>query len=283
MEKDTIICLLSDMHSGGTTALFPHYKKLPLGFWQFKNNRYTPSGNQCDLFDHYDKCVTELAKRRKDKRLIIIHDGDAVDGDHHYTQQIVSQNMDEQVDVHLWLMNYLFKKTGYAHNRGDKLYYISGTEAHTDDKESRIAKELNAEQNAAGEDVHDFLPIEICGRLLWFLHHGAGAGRGYLEGDALRNWLKKIYWERDNARKTIPDMIIMGHVHRPVYSSYVHNYKTIHGIILPAWQTKTRFGYMVAPTEVNKIGMHIIEIKADGAIVIPPPLIMEVAERVIRI
>lgn len=280
---DTLITLISDMHSGGSTALFPHYKHLKKGFWQFKHNRYVPSGRQCDMFEHYDKCAIEVSKRRKGKRLVVVHDGDAQDGVHHNTNQLATRIRDEQTDVHIWLMSWLLNKTQFARNKGDRLYYVSGTETHTDDKEDRIAQELGAEQTLSGDDVYDFLPLEVNGRLLWFLHHGGNAGKGHTEGDALRNWLKRIYWQCVKDKRRVPDVIISGHVHTPAYSTYVQDYHTLHGIILPSWQSKTRYAYMVAPTDVNKVGMQTLEIKADGVIVIATPMLLNQVEEQVSI
>lgn len=280
MNKDTLVTCLSDMHSGSSTALFPHFKKLQNGFWQFKNTRYVPSGRQCDIFTHFEKSADSVAGLRKGKRLLIVHDGDAIDGVHHNTNQLATYNPDEQVEVHTWLMQYFMKRTKYDHSKGDLLYYISGTETHTRDYEDAIAEELNAEKPSSAK-LWDFLPLEVNGRLLWILHHGAGAGKSYLEGDALRNWLKRIYWQCVKDKIRPPDVVITGHVHVPTYSTYVQDYHTIHGIILPSWQAKTRYAYMVAPVDVNKIGLHTLEIKADGVIVVHKPDLLRQGEDIV--
>lgn len=271
MNRDTIIACLSDMHSGGSTALFPHYNKLqPNGFWQFKNARYVPSGRQCDMFDHFERSADSVYKLRDNKRLIVIHDGDAIDGIHHETHQLATRIYSEQIDVHLWLMNFFLKRTNYDHSSGDLIYYISGTETHTKDTEDEIAEQLNAERRPDGQSW-DFLPLEVNGKLIWVLHHGSAAGKSFSEGDALRNWLKRIYWQCIKDKIRPPDVVISGHVHTPAYSTYVQDYHTIHGIILPSWQAKTRYAYMVAPVDVNKVGLHTLEIKADGVIVVHKP------------
>lgn len=277
MAKDVVIGFLSDMHSGGSTALFPSYDSLPQGFWQFKHTRYTPSGTQCDLHSHFEKCGAALGEQRQNKRLIVIHNGDAIDGAHHETRQLATPNVGEQADVHVWLMRRFLDLA--KRQRGDQLYYISGTEAHTGDAvEDGIAAELGAVQNKRGGDIFDFLPLEVNGRLLWILHHGSAAGKGANSGDTLRNYLKRLYWQCkvDNLRP--PDVVVSGHYHVPCYSTYVQEWHTIHGVILPSWQTKTRYAYRVAPVEVNKIGMQTIEVSASGDIKIPRPLLLKLAE-----
>ena len=83
-------------------------------------------------------------------------------------------------------------------------------------------------------------------------------------------------------KKRPPDAVISGHLHKPTYSTYNSpQWTTTHGIILPSWQTKTRFGYRVAPSEINRIGMQTMEIKADGKIHVPPPMLLEIEDRTV--
>lgn len=278
---DTLLALPSDMHSGSTMALFPHYRDLQGGFWQFKHTRYTPSCKQCDLADHWDACADKTAMARMGKRLIIVGMGDSVDGKHHQTLQLATHNPDEQMEVHVWLMQRFMKRVGFDRSRGDKFYVLSGTETHTQEKEDYIARELQAENNPDGSDIFDFLPLEINGKLFWFLHQGAGPGKGANIGNSLVSWMKNKYFELLEAGQRIPDAVISGHYHVPVYTTFTRNYKTIHGVILPPFQLKTRFGYKVAAAERENIGLSTIDISANGNIVVNKPYLMVQKDEVI--
>lgn len=273
------------MHTGSTTALFPHHKILKDGFWQFKHTRYVPSGLQCDLWTHFEKSAAAIATKQKKerKRLIVVVDGDATDGDHHGTLQLATRNPLEQKDIHVFIMTWFLNKIGFAKNKGDLLFYVSGTETHVGEIEDVIAEEMNAERPAFSSGVFDFLPLEINNRLLWFLHHGRSPGTSYNKGDAIRNFLKRIYWEYTDKGKRVPDAVISGHYHVPVKTSYDYDWNIMHGMILPAWQTKTRYGYRVAPSESNKIGMAEIDISADGLMHFPKPDIMELEDGIIKV
>ncbi len=262
------------MHSGGSTALFPNK------FWQFEHGNHTPTPQQKSMFEHFDKCAVQAGKLRKDKRLIVVHDGDALEGVHHGSLQVITYNKDEQAELHEDLMDHFLTKADFDRKRGDRLYYVRGTESHTDDKEQEIAKSLSAEKAESGKRIFDHLEIEVNGRVIWFVHHGPKKGEGAPEGNALRLWLGRIYWTCIKDGKRPPDMILTGHVHTPVYNTYVMGFHTIHGVICPSWQAKTRFAYKVAPVEKNEIGAVFIQIMADGEIKAPVIMTKETENKV---
>lgn len=274
MNKDTFVTVLSDMHSGGSTALFPNKQ------WWFDTERnHTPNAKQVSIFQHFDKCTQYARVNSRNKRHIIIHNGDAIEGAHHNTIQIVTPVLDEQVRIHMDLMHGFMKKSKFDGRKGDKLYYVKGTETHTLDKEKEIAEKLKAQKNDNGEHIFDFLELEINGRLLWLLHHGKGRGRGAAEGNSLRNWLRDVYFDCVKTNRRPPDMVISGHTHTPTWNVYVvsngNGFHMMHGIVCPSFQSKTRFAYKVAPVEKNEVGAVFLEIKADGEIKTPVILRME--------
>jgi 2',3'-cyclic-nucleotide 2'-phosphodiesterase (5'-nucleotidase family) len=279
---DTFLAVPSDLHSGGSTALFPHYRDLQNGCWQFKHTRYTPSARQGELADHFDYCADEVKKARKGKRLIIVDNGDCIDGNHHATHQLATHNPAEQQDIHIFLMQRFMKRTGFDHSKGDLLYIVSGTETHTQEDEDYIARELNAEPNPKGGDLFDFLPLEINGKLFWFLHQGAGPGRGIAMGDSLRMWLKNKYWTLLEDGIRLPDMVISGHYHVPVYNEYIRPRHTMRGIICPSFQLPTRFVYKVAAGELSKVGLATVNISAAGAITANPFMIMRLKDETVK-
>jgi len=263
---DTIICVLSDMHSGSTKALIPNK------FHQFKHSNHTPTPEQRDIWRHFEYCAKVIRKARARKRLIIIHDGDALEGSHHGSHQVVTHNPVEQLDIHVELMDYFMREVKYKD--GDKLYYVSGTETHTNDYEEQCAADLGAEKTAHGNHVYDKLELTVNGFEIWVVHHGPRAGDGANIGNAMRNFLKnKVYYPCQQNNIKPPNMVITGHVHEPLFGAYIawegSGYHVVHGIINAAWQNKTRFGYKVAPVALNKIGLTHFEILASGDI-LPP-------------
>lgn len=268
-EKDVIFACIADLHSGGSTALFPPDIRF------FKHGNHTPFTIQKEMFDHWIECAKALRVARRGKKLIIVHDGDAVDGNHHGTPQLVTVLPEEQIKLHIELMQAFMAECAYK--AGDDLYYVTGTETHVDDTEDEIGRCLQANPNGA---VHAFdeLRIEVNGRQIWFAHHGPSTGRGANQGNSLRNWLRDIFVECMQENLTPPDFVVFGHNHKPYYTPYSGridgNYHIVHGMITPSWQSKTRYAYRVAPLQKNKIGMQWFEVTKQGHILPPKEMLM---------
>jgi len=82
-DTDTIIVSLGDYHSGSNYALFVNR------FWTGKNemNR-RPSVKQEQIRKQFELACEQIKKARKGKRLIVVHNGDAIDGDHHHSNDV---------------------------------------------------------------------------------------------------------------------------------------------------------------------------------------------------
>jgi len=259
------------MHSGGTTALFPKR------FVQFQHGNHTPTDEQKRMFDHFSECAKVIAKERKGKRLVIVHDGDAIDGDHHNSLQVVTRLKNEQMDIHIDLMDYFLQTVNFD-RRSDKLYYVTGTEVHTGDTEHLIGEDLGAVQNPDGLYAWDELDLEVNGKRIWFVHHGPSAGKGANQGNALRNWLRDWFMEEQFEGYHPPHFVITGHTHKPYWSDFIGRYNggyhRIQGMICPSWQSKTRYGFMRAPMQRGKIGLQYFVITKDGIIGEPVEMLM---------
>lgn len=269
------------MHSGGTTALFPLYRKVggkwktltELGGWKFMhNNHYYPSSKQVQIFNHLDASINYLNKTRGNKKLIIVNDGDAIEGVHHNTPQLATANIGEQKDVHIELMKYIMERLGYR--RGDLLAYVSGTNSHVGDEENGIATQLGAMQYEDGFYSTSFLRLNVNGVLSWVFHTGVGTGKHPNIGNPMVNFLRKTYYETLSDNAPCPRVIVSGHVHNPYHAVYnTPNNFDMHYIILPSMQSKTGYAREKMPTEKNKIGLQFVDISADGVLNIHPALL----------
>jgi len=268
---DTLIVPLADMQSGGTTALFPNDNK------KFKHGWYVPNDDQLEMFEHFEKCAKIIKKARKGKKLIIVGMGEAIDGVHHNTPQLVTTLVDEQIDIHVELVEHFKNLVGFD-GRKDKTYYISSTESHTADHEETCAKKVKAQENPKGLYVYDELKKNVNGAWLWFSHHGPSAGKGPNKGNSQRNFLRDIYVECTNNELVPPDMVVTAHRHTPFYNIYIQEKKAgwhlLHGLICPSWQQKTRYAYKVASLQLNKVGLAYFTVLDSGDILKPRILIM---------
>jgi predicted phosphodiesterase len=271
--QDTLIATLSDFQTGSSTALFLNH------FWQDEWQNHTPTDRQRKIYEVFEQCMSYARDARKNKRMIVVQNGDAIEGFHHNSMQICVINKDSQAAIHTELMDTFLQKVRFEKKNGDKLFYIRGTETHTEEKENEIAKDLSAEKTPDGAYVFDHLELTVNGRKIWYVHHGKKRGTGANEGNALRNWLRDIFFDCGKVGTEPPDIVISGHTHTPTYTNYVarrgDGFHVMHGLICPSWQEKTRFAYKVAAVDRNEIGAVFIEITAAGDIRVPKFVLKE--------
>lgn len=271
-RRDVLQVVLSDTHSGSNFALF--LKSIWHGT---RENNHTPLSAQTKIRKQFEKYADEVRQARQGKKVILVHNGDAIDGDHHSSGDVCTLNPVEQAQIHVDLMTEFQQLIDWQ--AGDEMYYTRGTQTHVNEFENWIGEKMNAVM--CGEFyVWDFLELEVNGVVSWFVHHGPNAGAGPNEGNSLRNWLKNIYYDAIKDGTKIPDIIYTGHVHNPTYQPFGYRvngmeFKNMHGVILPSWQLKTAYAWMRAPVSKNKIGGVYHEIKADGTITIPRFSVME--------
>jgi len=263
-KKDILQVVIADTHTGSNYALFPNRA------WHGIKTSHIPRAKQIQIREQFERYTDEVKSARQGKRVKMVVNGDAIDGDHHRSGDVCTLNEKEQADIHIELMQELQKRIDWQ--AGDELYYTKGTQTHVHEQEYYIGKELNAIPDG---DFYawNILKLESNGVVSWFVHHGPRRGDGANEGNPVRNWLKGIYFEAVKDGTGIPDIVYTGHVHDPTFSTYEYRnkmiFKMIYGIIVPSWQMKTDYVYQVGSVSKNKIGGVYQEIKSDGVICIP--------------
>ncbi|MFA6176345.1 MAG: hypothetical protein WC765_07185 [Phycisphaerae bacterium] len=257
MSKNTLVVMMADMHSGSNYALFPDHP-----YDLQKGNNHHATSLQQRIRQHFETTSERIAEDRKDKRVILVHNGDALDGFHHDNTDIATRQATEQMEIHQELMVEFQRRINWQ--AGDQLYYTVGTECHTGDNENIVAEKLNAVQTLDGMYVFQNLQLEINNFLTMFVHHGPNGGFGKNEGNALRSWLENIYIDYGKNRQPVPDLVVSGHVHTATFNDCImredDRYRRISGVILPSWQAKTRFAHRVSPVARNRVGTATIEI-----------------------
>ena len=269
--SDTLLCVLSDMHTGSSTALFPRNGYRAEGR---EENPVLPNDRQLEIHATFFRLMAEVAAARKGRRLIIVNLGDAVDGIHHNSIQESLFKTKDQAGAQIQLMTEFMKKAGFNKRAGDELYYVRGTEVHTGDAEDPIAQELGAVKADSGLYVHEIMEKNINGLNHLFLHHGKARGQGVNEGNALRNWLRDMRVNRARDKLTPVDVVWSGHTHGHMYGNHVErmpdgHFHILHGIICPSWQAKTRYAYNKVPSAVNSVGGVFAKIGVDGSFSVP--------------
>lgn len=260
-----------DTHCGSTTAIFPNYKM----YFKYDEKNiipYEPTPDQTRIYEHMMNCADHIRANSVDTKMVVVVNGDAIDGNHHGSIQVISGNPKHHSEIFVEIMDVFLDRSGFSVKNGDELHFISGTESHTGWEEYGISNHYSH----MGAQYHDELMMDINGNLCAWTHQGAKPGKGTNEENPIRNFARDLYWDCIKENRQPPHLAYSSHFHKAGYAIYNDGYRhTIHYQTLPSWQGKTRFGLRASPFQRNDIGMTVTEIKEDGTIKIIPPLLME--------
>ena len=244
LKGATQVVWISDLHVGSTVGLSPKRWRID------ESNIHEASESQLLLLDFWQSF---WKRRKKDSRpLVTIIGGDAVDGDHHNTLQLWTQDELVQVDASVELLK-------PAVNLSEKAYFLRGTSAHVGQSgryDCRVAREL-------GVPSYYHLQLEICNVLFDLEHHGPGTGkRVWNLGNTARSYARHIAMAHILRGVRAPDCIIRGHVHKAIYETVRDAGHTTEMIISPSWQFKTEYAHKVASEDdVADIGGVVIGVE----------------------
>lgn len=273
---NTVVAIVADTHSGSTTGL------LTPGRWVgLDGQTHQLSKGQKVLWGQWEECwyrVRDLRKKLK-ARLVVVHNGDAIDGVHHGTTQLITNDKEEQKRMHIASMEKGLDIAKF--NRDDILYYVHGTEQHVSTTEDAIARDftwtdgkhyvpavINPEDDTKFKDgrfIRYQLKLDINGVILDIAHHGFTAGiRAWTKGNMLIYACRSIYYEHIDRNLKPPRYVIRSHKHEYAYGYHRGRQGMIEGFITPAFQLKTHYGYKVACDKLSDIGMLIIVVEDNG-------------------
>ena len=274
MNTNTVIAVLSDMQVGSTVALSPpNWNLLDGGTWR-------ASGAQSIIYRQWvtsAEKVRDLRHEGKRKRLVVVLNGEPIEGDHHDTAQIITKNVTEQIDMAISLLDQWLGIAEYNPKRGDCIYLVRGTSAHEKGEHiERIGRDLDGvvpyRKDSSpivkdGRYHYQKLRRTVNGKLFDFAHHGFSRGsRAWTRSNSIRYALQSMYFDALDYGKPIPDYVIRSHKHVYIHDTYHGERKTIWGCQTPCWQLKTQFGNQVAANEhINTIGMIYFDVLASGA------------------
>lgn len=260
LTADTcIVAVVSDLHAGSTVALCPPRVSLDDG------GHYEASRAQRWMWERWDSFWDTVAEQRDRAKadLIFVCNGDAVDGNHHGTTQILSGNPTAQASV---VNEVLGVPLSLA---PDRMAFTRGTDAHVGPSaafEERIALGLHKDGRPVIMDAETgtaswwHLNMDIQDRILNFAHHGKIGGRPSTKMTAVYSQAFDIWTEHTMRGERAPDLSVRSHMHR--FADSGKAYPTRH-IQTPAWQLATSYVNKIAPNTLADIGGIIVTIR-DG-------------------
>jgi hypothetical protein len=235
-----IVAIVSDLHCGSEVGLAHPESELESGnVIGFGNNVIQQWLWAC----WQDGCERIEKIAGKDKFALIVN-GDATEGVHHGGAQIIAQKITEHVGIAVKCLTPLAK-------RAAKTFVVKGTECHTRDMESLLAKELGAESGEA----KDSWRIRINGTLIDARHHMPTSSRRYLEAGALSITLGNARLNCVDAGHEAPKVLARGHRHCGGWYSNGHAAIGVTG----GFQMLTRHGFKVVGESIPHPSLLVLD------------------------
>lgn len=264
--RRTLFAFVADQHCGSTVGL------MPLTWEKLDGNTVAQNAAQQVVWEQWlEQWETLNGLRKKRDRLIVVNVGDAVEGVHHGTTQLITTRLDEQERIHIACMEKALELVHFDRST-DELWYIAGTAAH-------VGPGASAEENIvrtllgipAGEgvrQVHYHLRRRVNGVLVDVAHQGPTIGsRVWLRGNQLQAYLRDYYFECLENGQAIPRYVIRAHRHQFVPATWYRcdGGVAIDGYVLPANTLKGEFASAIVPKALAHVGMVIVGVEPDGS------------------
>lgn len=255
-----VLACVSDVHAGGTTALCPDKIVLDDG------GEYHASKAQRWLFQCWRDYWERVARVRDDLKaeLYTVFNGDAVDGDHHKTTQIMSGNPNAQAAA--WNAALSIPLALAPH----RIAIIRGTEAH-------VGQSASAEERIADGLRRDKRPIvtepdtgaaswwhwrpELQGVRLDITHHGRIGQMEHTRASQIVLYAHQIHMAYTKNDERPPDLALRGHNHKVADSFDACKPRVV---ATGAWQLGTSYVHKVQPDSLADVQGVIVVIR-DGA------------------
>lgn len=258
MGKRYVLAVVSDVHAGGTTALCPESVPLDDG------GEYHASKAQRWLMQCWEEYWKDVDVARQGAELVAVFNGDMVEGAHHKTTQILSENPNAQAAVVNAAMAVPLAL------KPDHIVIVRGTEAH-------VGQSASAEERIADGLRRDKRPIitepetkaaswwhwraEIGGVRVDVTHHGRTGLREHTRASAATLHAHDVLLSHVKQGHAPPHLCLRGHHHK-FNDSF--DACPVRVVTTGAWQLGTGHVKKIAADSLADIGGAIVTIQ-DGS------------------
>lgn len=244
------LIFVADLHCGSSYGLIPD---------KFITHEGTQIGGgnilQRWLWDCWQEDVRKMREWTRGRNVGLVILGDAVEGIHHRTTEVVSADSGDHVGIAIEVLRPLRKLSA-------KAWIVEGTECHTRNAESSIGDALDCEpfRPRKGADCGVFswpeLPLEVNGCYGIARHHITTTSRPHLEAGGLGIQMNMEVLEASRSGAKRPRWLAYAHRHR---EGYVCDGDTL-AIVCAPWQGLTRHGRkVVGSARYVKPGMAFMD------------------------
>jgi hypothetical protein len=262
-KQSTQVVIISDLHVGSTLGLCPPVVYLDDG------GKYLPNELQKLSYAYWKKTFWPYVWKKAEKenrRTIVVCNAETIDGSHHGTNQIWSNQPSDQIDVAATVLD-------EAIHKADVRLFTRGTPAHVgesgaaDEAVAKRCKATRPDGRKIGPLSTYHLSLNAGGVLLDISHQGPNAGsRMWTKGNGARSYARTIILDALVLHQKPPDVIVRSHYHKKLHETLREYGHKTEMIVSPAWQWMTSYAFQVASFEnVADIGGILISID-NGAV-----------------
>ena len=253
------------MHCGSPVGI------LPPGQWQLRAANIKQNAGQRLTWRMFCDHADIIGKMRTNAKLIVVLNGDMVEGVHHGNLQVMTSYMREQEAIAQHAIDHILGLMKFT--EGDALYFVAGTNSHVAESEERLARDFDAipyrkdssVDRADGRYCHPSLKLNVNRKRVWWAHKLVGVGKGPNRENSMRNYMRRLRLDM-YAEKTIPpDYLIGSHFHQRLGVPDAYRDHLMWGFVLPSYKLKDDYTFEgFAPFGLSEIGMHWIDIDDTG-------------------
>jgi hypothetical protein len=253
------VITVSDLHVGSTTGLCP--PKVAL----VDKGGYTPTPYQRTLRKYWCNfwrvVVPEYTAGAE--KIILVFNGDILDGIHHHTVNILSNSwaIQERAAIDL-----LVEIRELCPAKIDAIYVVKGTEVHTGpngESEERIAEAIGAQQTEIGEYAAYQWWLTVDQVPFQFAHHIGVTSSAAYESSAPMRELVAALVESTQWGAAMPRVVVRSHRHRFIPVSIPSKWGRIQCVITPAWQLRTPHVERIDRMRMPHIGGVVFRVEGE--------------------
>lgn len=240
----TLITIISDLHVGSSMGLCSME-----GMGLDDGGSYHPSAQQQEMWRVWllfrQHCRTIKAKKR-----ILVINGDIIDGFHHNTVALATNNIAVQEAAAAKILRPLTEDFS-------RVFVCRGTEAHVQQSaqsDERVAKAIGAEMDDNGNQASWQWWLEVDGLVLNIAHHIGTTSSAAYETSAVMRELVAALTENGQWDQRLPDVFIRSHRHRFIELAIPQTNGKIHALVTPGWQLRSPFVERVDRMRMPHIG-----------------------------
>ena len=237
-----LLVVVSDIHCGSEVGLAPPCTKTRAG----NHVGFGENIHQEWLWNKWCEGIKEVQSiigKRKDAALLV--NGDATEGSHHRNEsELIAADITTHTEM---ARECLFPIARMC----QKSYLTKGTECHTREMETELARLLGAETRKAKDKWH----IRINDCLVDAAHHMTTTSRAYLEASAMSILMGNARTNYVRSGHEVPKVYLRAHRHCGGFYSDGAGMFAVTG----AWQFLTRHGHKVVTDSIPRPSMIVLD------------------------